>query len=140
MVRVISVFFGLTHIKIIKTIISFFPSVSFPRTRWQANCVFRSTATRKRNETLCLWLGKRRACEAIGARVRTQVRILKSCILCQILHSPPYFFILVFSTAFYHRSRMTGRYLLPKKRNSLLPSFLSGEQNRNDDRRKNRLS
>ena len=31
---------------------------------------------------------------------------------------------------------MTGRYLLPKKRNSLLPSFLSGEQNRNDDRRK----
>ena len=31
---------------------------------------------------------------------------------------------------------MTGRYLLPKKRNSLPPSFLSGEQNRNDDRRK----
>ena len=68
--------------------------------------------------------------------MRTQVRILKSCILCQILHSTPYFFILVFPTAFYHRSRMTGRYLLPKKRNSLLPSFLSGEQNRNDDRRK----
>ena len=46
---------------ILKTIISFFLSVSFPRTRWQANCVFRSTATRKRNETLCLWLGKCRA-------------------------------------------------------------------------------
>ena len=33
---------------------------------------------------------------------------------------------------------MTGRYLIPfKKRNSLVPSFLSGGQNRNDDRRKN---
>ena len=54
----------------------------------------------------------------------------------RILHSTSYFFIILFPTAFYHRSRMTGRYLLPKKRNSLLPSFLSGEQNRNDDRRK----
>ena len=45
----------------IKTMISFFLSVSFPRTRWQANCVFRSIATRKHNETLCLWLGKCRA-------------------------------------------------------------------------------
>ena len=35
----------------------FFLSVSFPRIRWQANCVFRSVAMRKRNETLCLWLG-----------------------------------------------------------------------------------
>ena len=35
------------------------------------------------------------------------------------------------------RSRMTGTYLIPlKKRNSLVPSFLSGGQNRNDDRRK----
>ncbi len=31
--------------------------------------------------------------EAIGASVRTQVRIFKSCNLCQILHSFPYFFI-----------------------------------------------
>ena len=30
-----------------------------------------------------------------------------------ILHSTPYFFILVFPTAFYDRSRMTGRYLMP---------------------------
>ena len=30
----------------------------------------------------------------------------------QILHSTPYFFILVFPTAFYDRSRMTGRYLI----------------------------
>ncbi len=29
-----------------------------------------------------------------------------------ILHSPPYFFILLFPTAFYDRSRMTGKYLL----------------------------
>ena len=29
-----------------------------------------------------------------------------------ILHSTPYFFILVFPTAFYDRSRMTGRYLV----------------------------
>ena len=35
---------------------SFFLSISCPRLRWQANCVFRSIATRKRNETLCLWL------------------------------------------------------------------------------------
>ena len=32
-----------------------------------------------------------------------------------ILHSTPYFFILVFPIAFYDRSRMTGRYLLPLK-------------------------
>ncbi len=33
----------------------------------------------------------------------------------QILHSTPYFFIfiIVFPTAFYDRSRMTGRYLIP---------------------------
>ena len=79
-------------------------------------------------------------CEVIGARVRTWVRIFKSCILCRILtapvgrvwrlthfcsvallfekwfachHSFPYFFILVFPTAFYDRSRMTGRFLIP---------------------------
>ena len=28
-------------------------------------------------------------------------------------HSTPYFFIIIFPTAFYRRSRMTGRYLLP---------------------------
>ena len=59
-----------------KTMNSFFLSVSFPRTRWQANCVFRSIATRKRNETLRLWPGSAEPCEAIGARVRTQVRIV----------------------------------------------------------------
>ena len=31
----------------------------------------------------------------------------------QILHSFPYFFILVFPTAFYDRSRMTGSFLIP---------------------------
>ena len=31
----------------------------------------------------------------------------------QILHSTPYFFITLFPTAFYDRSRMTGRYLIP---------------------------
>ena len=119
---------------------SFFLSVSFPRIRWQANCVFRSVATRKHNETLRLWPGSAEPCEAIGARVRTQVRIFNTCILCQILtapvgrvwrlthfysvalllekrfachHSIPYFFITLFPTAFYNRSRMTGRYLIP---------------------------
>ena len=29
-----------------------------------------------------------------------------------ILHATPYFFIILFSTAFYDRSRMTGRYLI----------------------------
>mgnify|MGYP006970255608 FL=1 len=31
----------------------------------------------------------------------------------QILHSTPYFFILLFPTAFYDRSRMTGSFLIP---------------------------
>ena len=31
----------------------------------------------------------------------------------RILHSTSYFFIIVFPTAFYDRSRMTGRYLIP---------------------------
>ena len=30
-------------------------------------------------------------------------------------HSTPYFFIIIFPTAFYDRSRMTGRYLIPLK-------------------------
>ena len=74
------------------------------------------------------------------ASLRTQVRIFKPCILCRILtapvgrvwrlthfysvalllekrfachHSAPYFFISLFPTAFYDRSRMTGRYLMP---------------------------
>ena len=74
------------------------------------------------------------------ASLRTQVRIFKPCILCRILtapvgrvwrfthfysvapllekwftchHSTPYFFIILFPTAFYDRLRMTGRYLLP---------------------------
>ena len=38
---------------------------------------------------------------------------LISTISAWILHSTPYFFILVFPTAFYDRSRMTGRYLIP---------------------------
>ena len=38
----------------------------------------------------------------------------------QILHSTPYFFILLFPTAFYDRSRMTGRYLVPSCKNRLL--------------------
>ncbi len=40
----------------------------------------------------------------------------------QILHSFPYFFILVFPTAFYLRSRMTGRYLVPFCKNRLFVS------------------
>ena len=34
-------------------------------------------------------------------------------ILCQILHSTPYFFVSLFPIAFYRRSRMTGRFLIP---------------------------
>ena len=37
--------------------------------------------------------GSAELCEAIGASLRTQVRIFNTCILCQILHSFPYFFI-----------------------------------------------
>ena len=54
MVRVISVFFGLTHIKIIKTIISFFLNVSFPPNAE----------------------GSAEPCEAIGASLSTQARIV----------------------------------------------------------------
>ena len=57
--------------------------------------------------------GSAELCEAIGARVRTQGKICKSCILCQILHSTPYFFVSLFPTAFYRRSRMTGKYSVP---------------------------
>ena len=35
----------------------------------------------------------------------------------QILHSTSYFFIILFPTAFYDRSRMTGRYLIPLCKN-----------------------
>ena len=37
---------------------------------------FMSIATRKRNETLCLWPGSAVSCEAIGACLRRQVRIV----------------------------------------------------------------
>ena len=77
--------------------IFFFLSVSFPRTRRQANCVFRSIATRKRNETLRLWPGSAEQSEAIGARVPTQVRAFKSYNLCPDSSL---------------RSRMTGKYLM----------------------------
>ena len=38
----------------------------------------------------------------------------------QILHSTSYFFIVVFPTAFYNRSRMTGRYLILVCKNRFL--------------------
>ena len=58
----------------IKNYNSFFLSVSLPRNRWQANCVFRSVETRKCNETLRLWPGSAEPCGAIGACLRIQVR------------------------------------------------------------------
>ena len=42
-----------------------------------------------------------------------------------ILHSTPYFFILVFLTAFYDRSRMTDRYLVPLKNRTHLYQILT---------------
>ena len=53
---------------------SFFLGVSFPRIWWQANCIFRSGATRKCNETLRLWPGSAEPREAIGTSLRTQVK------------------------------------------------------------------
>ena len=53
--------------------------------------------------------GKCRACEAIGACLRTQVRTVKSCNLCQILHSPPYFFITLFPV--YHGGSFADTHL-----------------------------
>ena len=94
--------------------------------RWQANCIFRSVATRKHNETLRLWPGSAEQSEAIGARVRTQVRAFKSYNLCPDSSL---------------RSRMTGKYLmllrkkpffrfcshLPLPSASLTPSPTSGD-------------
>ena len=44
--------------------------------RRPANYVFMSIATRKRNETLRLWPGSAEPCEAIGACLRRQVKIV----------------------------------------------------------------
>ena len=57
--------------------------------------------------------GKCRACEAIGASWCTQVRTVKSCNLSPDSSLYLVFFIIVFPTAFYDCSRMTGRYLIP---------------------------
>ena len=43
----------------------------------------------------------------------------------QILHSTLYFFILLFLTAFYLRSRMTGKYLIPLKNRTHLYQILT---------------
>ena len=83
---------------------SFFLSVSFPRTRWQANCIFRSGATLKCNET---------PYPTNGSDKNPAMGTFNISNLCQILHSFPYFFITLFPTYFYDRSRMTGRYLIP---------------------------
>ena len=95
--------------------------------------------------------GSAEPCEAIGASLRTQVRIV-FCWFCSHL-------LFVFSclltlapsvnltvdTFPVKRGRLTVYVLFffaktsfntTSKRNSLLPSFLSGGQNRNDDRRK----
>ncbi len=40
-------------------------------------------------------------------------------------HSTPYFFMLLFPTAFYDRSRMTGRYLIPLKNRTHLCRILT---------------
>ena len=50
--------------------------VCCPRLRSQSNCVFRSIATRKHNETLRLWPESAELREAIGASVRTICAIL----------------------------------------------------------------
>ena len=42
-----------------------------------------------------------------------------------ILHSTSYFFIIVFPTAFYDRSRMTGKYLIPLKNRTHLYQILT---------------
>ncbi len=52
---------------------SIFPSSSCVR---PANYVFMSIATRKRNETLCLWPGGAVPCEAIEACLRRQIKIV----------------------------------------------------------------
>ena len=42
-----------------------------------------------------------------------------------ILHSTSYFFIIIFPTAFYDRSRMTGKYLIPLKNRTHLYQILT---------------
>ncbi len=85
--------------------------------------------------------GSAELCEAIGASLRTQVRIVLSCLLTLAPSVN-----LSVDTFPDKRGRLTFPYSLlfrkksftaSRKRISPLPSFLSGGQNRNDDRRKN---
>ena len=69
--------------------IAFFLSVSFPRIRREVPSLARRY---------------RQACVH-------KSEYLNLATYAQILHSTPYFFITLFPTAFYDRSRMTGRYL-----------------------------
>ena len=78
----------------------FFLIISFPRIRREANCVFRSIATRKHNETLCLWLGKCRALRGDRGKCAYTGQNINTHILCQILHSTPYFLFLYSQSLF----------------------------------------
>ena len=57
--------------------------------------------------------GKCRACEAIGACLRTQVKTFNNRIFCLDSSLYPVLFVSLFPIAFYRRSRMTGRFLIP---------------------------
>ena len=83
---------------------SFFLSPCFPRTRREVP----SFARRK------------------GQACVHRSEYLNLATFARILHSTPYFFISLFPTAFYDRSRMTGRYLIPfrKKRFFCVCSYL----------------
>ena len=106
--------------------------------------------------------GKCQACKAIGACLRTQENTFNTCILCQILTAPVgrvWRFTHFYSVApllekWFACFLSSGDGLCPlffslcthlaserhNKTKTPLPSFLSGGQNRNDNKRKNRLS
>ena len=96
--------------------ISFFLSVSFPRIRRQA-CLHRS-------EYVTLTTSARILTAPVGrvwrfTRFYSVASLLEKRFSCH--HSFPYFFILLFPTAFYDRSRMTGRFLISFCKKLFLP-------------------
>ena len=82
--------------------------------------------------------GSAEPCEAIGASLRTQVRIFKSCNLCPDSSLYPVLFYFSIPDRFLRPFKNDRQvFNTVEKRNSPEPSFLSGGQNRNDDKRKN---
>ena len=66
--------------------------------------------------------GSAELCEAKEARVRSQIKIFKSCNLCPDSSlSGNFIYSITIKLPFYDHSRMTGRYLIPLCKKSIFP-------------------